>query len=282
MPSNSSDEVRSNQESKAVLCAQCMCNSKEILAVVYFLDCDDMFCEGCGNWHRTSKLSKEHRLSKVEDAPPSDEAQMIQKLTICPNHPSEKVIYFCVEEDKLCCHHCAITNHRKCEHVYLIEECVQKQYVPEKLPPSSTQFSHFDRNIRKDVYKEIKSQVNLEELNDCCKRSSAGLNALENEMEDLITHEASLQAEVTRSHEQVEALLQDMHAKFESAFSSLSIQLKDQCQAKVAELMPISQKKQLAVRSLENQIRKYQDNMRNIKENGKDQHMFLLCYEHDV
>ncbi|KAH3838642.1 hypothetical protein DPMN_112051 [Dreissena polymorpha] len=243
MASNSSDEVRSNQESKADLCAQCMCNSKEILAVVYCLDCDDMFCEGCENWHRTSKLSKEHRLSKVEEAPPSDVAQMIQKLIICPNHIFEKVIYFCVEDDKLCCHHCAITNHRKCEHLYTIEECVQKQYAPEKVTPSYTQFSHYDILNGKNVYKEIKSQVKLEELNDCCKRFSAGLIALENEMEDLITHEASFQAEVTRSHDQVEAFLKDMHTKFESVFSSLSIQLKDQCQAKVAELMLLIQKK---------------------------------------
>ncbi|KAH3838670.1 hypothetical protein DPMN_112080 [Dreissena polymorpha] len=226
MASKSSDEVRSNQESKTDLCAQCMCNSKETLAVFYCFDCEDKFYEGCGNWHRTSKASKDHRLWKVEEAPPSDVAQLIQKLTICPNHPSEKVVCICLEEDNLCCNQCVIQYHRKCNHLYTIEQCVQQNYAPEKVTPPSRKFSKYDL-FNQPVYIEMTSQVKMGELNDCCKRISDGLIALENEIEHIITREASLQADLTRSADQVKAYLQDVHATLESAFITLEKQLMD-------------------------------------------------------
>ncbi|KAH3838627.1 hypothetical protein DPMN_112036 [Dreissena polymorpha] len=61
----------------------------------------------------------------------------------------------------------------------------------------------------------------MEEINNCCKRISDGFIALENKMETMIKHESSLQAEVTRSSDQVKELLQEMHTNLKSAFSTL-------------------------------------------------------------
>ncbi|KAH3838667.1 hypothetical protein DPMN_112077 [Dreissena polymorpha] len=61
----------------------------------------------------------------------------------------------------------------------------------------------------------------MEEINDCCKRISDGFIAFENKMETMIKHESSLQAEVTRSSDPVKELLQEMHTKLKSAFSTL-------------------------------------------------------------
>ncbi|KAH3838712.1 hypothetical protein DPMN_112126 [Dreissena polymorpha] len=278
MDFKSSDEVTSDLESIKGLCAACMCNNKEIIAILYCMECGYKFCEHCGNWHRTSQLSKDHSVFKVEEAPPSDVFQMIHKLSICPNHPSQKVIFFCVEEDKLCCTQCAAANHRKCDLLYTIEECVKQHYAPEKATPPTNVVAYFDSNNR-PIYSHVKAKVKIEKLNDCYKRISDCLVALENEMKALIKHETNIQAELTKSPDQLKALLQDVHAKIESAFSTLETQLMDHCKAKVAELLSICKKKQLTVIPLKRKINKYQDNMRNIKEHGNDQHMFLLCHD---
>ncbi|KAH3897755.1 hypothetical protein DPMN_021950 [Dreissena polymorpha] len=119
MTTCSSDEVRL---STTELCDPCFNNCKEILAVLYCLDCDEKFSEVCGTCHKKSKLSKDHKLSKVAEAPPGKIVKLLKELTTCPNHQSEEVVYICIDEDQLFCSQCANTRHRKCGQLETIEQ----------------------------------------------------------------------------------------------------------------------------------------------------------------
>ncbi|KAH3701007.1 hypothetical protein DPMN_075990 [Dreissena polymorpha] len=100
MATNGSDEV---QLASLELCDPCFSNCKEILAVLYCLDCDEKLCEVCGTCHTKSKLSKDHKLSKVAEAPFGNVVKLLKQLTTCPNHQSEEVVYICIDEHQLCC-----------------------------------------------------------------------------------------------------------------------------------------------------------------------------------
>ncbi|KAH3706442.1 hypothetical protein DPMN_065828 [Dreissena polymorpha] len=119
MATCSSDEVRL---STTELCDPCFSNCKEILAILYCLDCDEKLCEVCGTCHKKSKLSKGHILSRVAEAPPGKIVELLKELTTCPNHQSEEVVNICIDEDQLFCNQCANTRHRKCRQLETIEQ----------------------------------------------------------------------------------------------------------------------------------------------------------------
>ncbi|XP_053407211.1 uncharacterized protein LOC128559476 [Mercenaria mercenaria] len=52
--------------------------------------------------------------------------EYVKKLTKCRNHPTEEIRYLCIDHDQLCCNECAIVNHRKCQELLSIDDCVDK------------------------------------------------------------------------------------------------------------------------------------------------------------
>ncbi|KAH3701001.1 hypothetical protein DPMN_075984 [Dreissena polymorpha] len=76
MATHGSDEVKL---APLELCDPCFSNCKEILAVLYRLDCDEKCCEVCGTCHTKCKLSKDHKLSTVAEGPSSNVVKLLKK-----------------------------------------------------------------------------------------------------------------------------------------------------------------------------------------------------------
>ncbi|KAH3897752.1 hypothetical protein DPMN_021947 [Dreissena polymorpha] len=128
----------------------------EVIAVVYCIDCDERFCDACGHCHKKLKISRDHKLCNLREAPPAHVVQLMKKLTTCPNHQSEEVVYICVDEDQLCCIQCANTTHRHCRQLETIEQCLRDGLVKNNLQRNNKTLSTLNvvetGSIQQDIH----------------------------------------------------------------------------------------------------------------------------------
>jgi len=71
-----------------------MCSDGENEATFYCLDCQDYFCEGCANAHKTVKILKNHQLIPIEEV--KNQTQIHSNSQIyCLIHQQEEIKLFC-------------------------------------------------------------------------------------------------------------------------------------------------------------------------------------------
>ncbi|XP_052254782.1 uncharacterized protein LOC127860615 isoform X2 [Dreissena polymorpha] len=278
MASNGSDEVKL---ASLELCDPCFSNCKEILAVLYCLDCDEKFCEVCGTCHKKSKLSKNHKLSTVAEAPSCNVVKLLKKLTTCPNHQSEEVVYICINEDQLCCNQCANTSHRKCRQLETIEQYmtteIHKETITHQMPNVPKAASALQVGRRK----KHQLQQSLVTTNFAKKILPDGtvlekLTEMEQQLAEILTQDANERSMVADSASSVTAYLQAVQAKLESAFNSLKTAVMSQCEMQTRILLQNIDMRQTTTTNLQDQISTDRDNIDSIKQHGNDKHDFLL------
>ncbi|KAH3802796.1 hypothetical protein DPMN_156480 [Dreissena polymorpha] len=55
---------------------------------------------------------------------PQEIHELLKRLIACPNHGKEEVVYLCKDHDTTCCNKCAMTDHRKCEELKVLDDIV--------------------------------------------------------------------------------------------------------------------------------------------------------------
>ncbi|KAH3700997.1 E3 ubiquitin-protein ligase TRIM33-like [Dreissena polymorpha] len=272
MATNCSDEV---QLASLELCDPCFSNCKEILAVLYCLDCDEKFCEVCGTCHAKSKLSKDHKLSKVAEAPSGNVVKLLKKLTTCPNHKSEEVVYICIDEDQLCCNQCANTSHRACRQLETIEQYMTTAIHNETITHQMTNVPNVAIAIevqarpRKKISKKILPEGTVLE----------NLTEMERQLAEILKQDANERSIVADSASRVTAYLQAVQAKLESAFNSLKIAVMSQCEMQTRIPLQNIDMRQTTITNLRDRISTNRDNIDSINRHGNDKHVFLLRRE---
>ncbi|KAH3706440.1 uncharacterized protein LOC127857127 [Dreissena polymorpha] len=275
-----SDNLSYSRTSNVVktLCEPCISTGKENAAVSYCLDCDEKFCDICGNNHTTYKASKNHRLCKLAKALPSDAVHLMRELTACASHPSEEVIFICIDEDQPCCNKCAVTKHRKCRQLETIEQCLNYDAVRDDQRNTRPSISWYG-GVK--ILVRSKNHASREHMDVANARISEKGNQLEKQLEALVKDEAQHMVFVAESHDNLKEYLQEVRSKIDSAFNQLHTQLPAQYNAQAQALNQRIQQQQTTADSLRDKIQEYQEKLRYVKKHGQEKHMFLLCREID-
>ncbi|XP_052796678.1 probable RING finger protein 207 homolog [Mya arenaria] len=114
------------EENQDGVCEPCFLLMKTTTSTLYCFDCDERFCEQCGNVHKQSKLSRGHRMCKQHEAPPNAAIELLQSLSTCTNH-NEEYEYICLDHDVLCCGKCVNTDHRRCQRLETISDRIANE-----------------------------------------------------------------------------------------------------------------------------------------------------------
>ena len=109
-------ETGSDAEKKGV-CAACMDVGDHRQAIKYCIDCAQLVCQNCVDYHRRFRQTKEHKLVEISKDDELKLSQMLSRLLICPSHHGKAIELVCKNHNVLCCLTCATVSHRGCKEV---------------------------------------------------------------------------------------------------------------------------------------------------------------------
>lgn len=104
----------SSDADKESLCAPCKNEGDHRQAAKYCIDCGQLLCKTCVDFHRRFKQLKGHKLVDSSNEDDLKLSQMLSSCLICPNHPDKTIELVCKNHDVLCCLTCATVSHRGC------------------------------------------------------------------------------------------------------------------------------------------------------------------------
>src|SRR6218665_2289953 len=123
-------EVRSalNQSMTAIItCDACTANNDDTesnvsKATLRCFDCQENFCEDCYKMHKAFKMSRNHKVLKIDSGVGEDEA--VKTLINCDIHRGKLLDYYCAECKKIVCVSCFVESHKEddCKDVNTVEE----------------------------------------------------------------------------------------------------------------------------------------------------------------
>ena len=114
---------------RSKLCQPCCFEGKQIPAVKYCRDCEELLCSPCLDVHGKFKANRNHRIDdKSLEATVLENVGQVNEVTeYCDEHATEIIKYECVSHEKLICGHCIVKEHRSCN-VNIISE-VSKEFI---------------------------------------------------------------------------------------------------------------------------------------------------------
>ncbi|XP_013387785.1 E3 ubiquitin-protein ligase TRIM71 [Lingula anatina] len=94
-------------------CDPCDSVGRRELAKETCVECNESMCKRCALCHRGMKLSKDHKLYLIGEAPPDtlQGAKEEREMTSCTDHVNEKCKLYCVECGQLICLMCKLSDH---------------------------------------------------------------------------------------------------------------------------------------------------------------------------
>ncbi|KAK3595578.1 hypothetical protein CHS0354_009534 [Potamilus streckersoni] len=111
-----------NQSSKddPIHCQTCLTDGKRNIAFAICVNCSEYLCKVCHDYHIKFKVSNNHTTTLLSMPENQILNENKDKLFRCSRH-LKKYTYFCQEDKDVCCSKCAITDHRGCKDLILIE-----------------------------------------------------------------------------------------------------------------------------------------------------------------
>ncbi|KAK3588239.1 hypothetical protein CHS0354_029563, partial [Potamilus streckersoni] len=193
--------LRSPESSKdeLVYCQPCLILEKQNLSVAYCATCFEHLCNRCYTYHKSIKMSKDHSINLQSVQAQQNWNSTPSDMYRCSMH-EEEYKYFCTNHKELCCSHCAVKYHRKCEELMLtkdlfksIEEVRDNKQISENLDAVKKMFIKFleSRSNNLEIIEQQKTAITkiiqdwtinikervdrlqtaaLEELNQICKQ----------------------------------------------------------------------------------------------------------------
>ncbi|CAG2214000.1 unnamed protein product [Mytilus edulis] len=139
--------------SSSIFCGPCQ--YEEIIkgAKKWCTDCEDGYCEDCEKVHRSTKMSRNHKLISIADYRKIKDVSVKQN---CEDH-GKKFDLYCVTHDRALCISC-VNQHKSCADVTPLEEAARNA-------KESTAFADLEDTINgalKNIGKCIEDQESTE------------------------------------------------------------------------------------------------------------------------
>ncbi|KAL3853758.1 hypothetical protein ACJMK2_017272 [Sinanodonta woodiana] len=113
-------EMDQTGKDTVVNCHPCLTDGKRNICVAFCVTCSEYLCQVCYDCHKKFKVSKDHTITipSIPDNHILPETK--DEVFRCTRH-KKKYTYVCLEDKDLCCSKCAITDHKHCKDLFLIE-----------------------------------------------------------------------------------------------------------------------------------------------------------------
>ncbi|KAL3853750.1 hypothetical protein ACJMK2_017264 [Sinanodonta woodiana] len=113
-------EMDQTSKDTVVNCQPCLTDGKRNMCVAFFVTCSEYLCQVCYDCHKKFKMSKDHTITIPSTPDNSVLPETKDELFRCTKH-MKKYTYVCLQDKDLCCSKCAVTDHKNCKDLFLIE-----------------------------------------------------------------------------------------------------------------------------------------------------------------
>ncbi|XP_052076755.1 tripartite motif-containing protein 55-like [Mytilus californianus] len=114
-------------------CQPCHEQDRNSSAEFWCTECEEALCDSCKSQHKSFKVSKNHKVSKLSSLSVKKSSSDKQKEDIggengewvmCTEHDDKSLEYFCIKHEKPCCILCKRKYHRHCCEVEKVEDVI--------------------------------------------------------------------------------------------------------------------------------------------------------------
>jgi len=195
-----------------------------VRATAFCVDCHEYLCTDCTGYHQRLKLTKTHTLLTDDEfpsvSPPERKDHKTESSRKCPDHPNEKIKFYCQGHSALCCVACTVLSHEQCTKVYIPDIAEDFRNGPE-LEKLNTDMQCSDQLI---VDKLAEIEKCLMEV-DTLKVGEMHMLKMYREriIEYLDRRENELQAEMKNIHDEDAALLHELQTQLTTCQSELKV-----------------------------------------------------------
>ncbi|CAG2212694.1 unnamed protein product [Mytilus edulis] len=139
------------------LCAGCLRDNEEEIAVMWCNDCEEPVCRTCSKVHRRFALP--HDVIEIKDI--SNVSKTMPK--ICKEHAGQKLLLFCVHHDKILCPVCLSETHKECDinHIEKASNGIKESSAIYDLKERIHNHKGVIEKV-KEEYNELSSKINQE------------------------------------------------------------------------------------------------------------------------
>ena len=117
-------------KSESRCCNSCSRADKTVNATSWCVNCCEMLCETCTQYHRIHKQSSQHKVIDIADI--KDIESPLQHTDMyCHEHTGKKLKAYCFDHSVVCCMTCVMLTHRKCDNVQSVEKAIESKKYSE-------------------------------------------------------------------------------------------------------------------------------------------------------
>ncbi|KAL3853763.1 hypothetical protein ACJMK2_017277 [Sinanodonta woodiana] len=113
-------EMDQTGKDTVVNCQPCLTDGKRNICVAFCVTCSEYLCQVCYDCHKKFKMSKDHTITISSMPDNSVLPETKDEVFRCTRH-MKKYTYVCLQHKDLCCSKCAVTDHKYCKDLFLIE-----------------------------------------------------------------------------------------------------------------------------------------------------------------
>ena len=187
------------------ICQHC---DDEEKAVSSCSKCAIFLCEFCEKSHKKAKTTKAHKILSLDEMRKgtSEVPTLLEKIEMCPSHPTKPLELYCKCEEVLICRDCIIKKHK--DHDYdVISDVVdgEKKILKEALPGIQQLVDEVENTVtrvkgrRKDV--ESRKTENLHKLDDIFQSLHAALDERQRQLREKLTDDSKEKDKVLQVQE---------------------------------------------------------------------------------
>ena len=185
-------------------CASCKFLGEDTKPKIFCLDCSEKLCHGCSKIRHTYEPIQHHKCIDIKKTfKDGNEAETISVLSeyldlSCDSHPNEAINYCCIDNTVFCCAACRLTDHKKCNSVFTINELVEAEGVKKKKKHMTELISQLSKYVETVVNKiescatDYKKQI--EEIARKFKEIRAKINQIMDSLEEALNDQAKAMA----------------------------------------------------------------------------------------
>ncbi|CAG2247801.1 unnamed protein product [Mytilus edulis] len=141
-------------------CEPCSRDGENQPAESWCSDCVEPLCVECAKFHRKGKITANHKTIPILEAEKLD-SSILDISESCHIHDDQKLSFFCVQHDKICCAFCLRESHNACKDVKSIEQASKGVKMGTAIGDLQRRISEFSLMIGKilDVCKNNLSSI---------------------------------------------------------------------------------------------------------------------------
>ena len=199
-------------------CMPCKKLNKSTRAVKFCLDCRESLCAQCFEETQKFRGFQGHNLVEInhdinarDSSLKRDMNEFIVEYLACSQHPDKNVAFSCEDHDELCCHHCILTNHRKCSNVIALQDIPKADSEKEinNLERSLNDLSNFCHSVIETIKdSETENKTSAENIRQKITNMRTKVNQIFDVLEGTISQECK--ATVKKAFISNEAVVQQL------------------------------------------------------------------------